>query len=151
MRIKLALEVPTSAASLFSLLHDYDQRARWDTFVPEAVLLDAATAARGVTVRCTDRFGLSMDTRYVGFQPPHLATVRMTRGPWPFSQLAGSWRIVEPHQGRCTLVVTYNLKTKPRFARPLLEPVVTALFWLQTWRRLRALSQFVGNTARATH
>ncbi len=142
MRIRLTSELSLPAESLFALLHDYRQRGRWDTFVPEAVLLDAAQAASGVTVRCTDRFGLTMDTQYVGFRPPHLATIRMVRGPRVFQQLAGSWRIEELGSRRCRLLVTYNIKTSPAPLRLVVEPVVVSLFWLQTWRRLRALKRF---------
>lgn len=144
MRIRASIELGLPAARIFALLHDYDQRVRWDTFVPNAVLLDATVPGPGVTVRCTDKLGLRMDTRYVAFRPPYLATVRMVQGPWPFRQLAGSWRIVEQTPDHCTLLVTYNLKTRPGAIRPIVEPLVTALFWLQTWRRLRALARYVG-------
>jgi len=143
MRIKLHIRLRASSSYVFSLLHDYSLRAGWDTFVPDAVLLNAKQAGRGVVVRCTDRFGLVMETVYVGFRPPHLATIRMTRGPGVFEQLAGSWRLADSGECECVLHVTYNLKTRPRWARPVLEPIVAGLFWLQTRRRLRALALYV--------
>lgn len=143
MRIRLTTEMVLPAGSLFALLHDYRQRGRWDTFVPSAELLDATQAAPGVIVRCTDKFGLSMDTQYVGFRPPRLATIRMVRGPRLFQRLSGSWRIEELGPCRCRLFVTYNIKTNPASLQSIVEPVVVSLFWLQTWRRLRALKRFV--------
>jgi ribosome-associated toxin RatA of RatAB toxin-antitoxin module len=143
MHIKLVTVLEATPSEIFALLHDYSLRARWDTFVPDAILVNAESARQGVTVRCTDRFGLCMETVYVGFRPPHLATIRMTKGPAVFKQLAGSWRIAEVSEGRCKLYVTYNLKVSPVWARAVLEPLVCGLFWLQTHRRLRALSRYV--------
>jgi ribosome-associated toxin RatA of RatAB toxin-antitoxin module len=150
MHIKLSTSLDAPASEIFALLHDYSRRASWDTFVPHAVLLNADSAGRGVIVRCTDRFGLCMETVYVGYRPPHLATIRMTKGPIVFRQLAGSWRLVAVSEQRCRLDITYNLKTSPRWARPVLEPLVCYLFWLQTRRRLRALVRYVQEDYAAT-
>jgi ribosome-associated toxin RatA of RatAB toxin-antitoxin module len=143
MHIKLVTLLEASPSQIFALLHDYSLRAKWDTFVPDAVLVNADSAGPGVTVRCTDHFGMCMETVYVGFRPPHLATIRMTKGPAVFKQLAGSWRIAKVSERRCKLYVTYNLKVSPGWARLVLEPLVCGLFWLQTKRRVAALADYV--------
>jgi hypothetical protein len=143
MQIRYRLQLTVSPTVLFDLLHDYSLRSQWDTFTPDAELLDAGAAARGVAVRCTDKHGRTMVTRYCAFDRPHVATVRMTHGPWPFVRFGGCWRIVARGDRNCELMVSYHITTRPAWAQPLLDPLVGLLFSYHTRKRLRALQQFI--------
>src|SRR5712692_11381608 len=76
--------IDASPETVFDLIHDYRRRLEWDPFLKEARLLDRDAAALGATCRCTSKNsfgGMAMDAVYVSFERPHVAAVKMIRGP----------------------------------------------------------------------
>jgi hypothetical protein len=65
----------------------------------------------------------------------------MTRGPAVLTSFAGTWRFEDAGPGTTRVVFRYHLKARPRVLRPLLEPVLLALFARDTRLRLRALKR----------
>ena len=128
MRIRFTLGLPASAREVSDLLHHATQRR---------------LACEITAVRETDRLGFTSESAYAKFNRPYAASLRMARGPWAFSRLGGMWRIVPDGPQACQLFVTYNLRTTPRYARLVLEPLVAAVFYLQTWRRMRSLHTYL--------
>lgn len=128
MRIRFTLGLPASAREVSDLLHHSTQRR---------------PACDIVSSRATDRLGFTTESAYANFNRPYASSIRMTRGPWRFSRLGGMWCIVPGGPQACKLIVTYNLRTTPRYARLLLEPVVAVLFYLQTCRRMRSLRAYL--------
>lgn len=144
-----AIEVRADRAALFDLTQDYARRLAWDGFLKEARLLGGATrAAVGVRAWCVARSGLGMETEYVSLTPPAVAAVTMTRGPWLLAAFAGSWRFDEVAPGRTRVTFTYRLAARPRWLRPLLDPLLTAVFARDTRRRLAALKRAAEATDR---
>jgi hypothetical protein len=146
------VDIAAPAADLFKLSQDYDRRLRWDPFLRDARLLDGAQrAAVGVRAWCVAHNGLGMETTYVSFQPPTVVAVKMTRGPHIISSFAGSWRFTElPSQSgsTCTRVVfRYQIAGRPRWLAFLLDPLLGAIFQLETQRRLLALKRAVETTS----
>lgn len=136
-------------AALFALTQDYDRRLAWDPFLREARLLGGATAARpGVRAWCVAWHGLGMETEYVRVAPPRVAAVRMTRGPALLASFAGSWRFEEAGPGATRVVFRYHLRGRPRLLRPLLDPLLAAVFARDTRRRLDALKRAAEGTER---
>jgi hypothetical protein len=143
-----SLPIPADRAELFSLTQDYDRRLAWDPFLREARLLDGATwAAVGVRAWCVAWHGLGMETEYITVGPPTVAAVRMTRGPDVLAAFAGSWRFEEAGPATTRVVFRYHLKARPTWLRPLLEPVLAALFARDTALRLTALRRYCLNRA----
>jgi hypothetical protein len=147
------IDIRCRPEEVFDLLHDYSRRLEWDSFLGAAAILDGATAAGlGVRTRCVARpgaGGMSMETVYVAFERPHVAAVRLTSGPALFSAFAASIRQTSLASG-CTLVTyKYTLHTRPRWLRPLLEPVVDRVFARETRRRLADLKRFLEGSPRA--
>ena len=129
-------------AALFELTQDYDRRLAWDPFLRVAQLLGGATRPKvGVRAWCAAWYGLGMETEYVTFSPPAVTAVRMTRGPALLAAFAGSWRFEEAGPGVTRVDFRYHLRARPRFLRPLLEPLLAAVFRRDTRLRLRALQQ----------
>lgn len=94
-------------------------------------------------MRVTDALGFTARSGYLNFNRPNSASFRMARGPWTFSRLGGMWNIEQDGPQFCKLFVTYNLRTTPRFIRFVLEPVMAAVFYFQTCRRMRSLRKYL--------
>jgi hypothetical protein len=84
-----------------------------------------------------------METEYVTFNPPRTAAVRMTRGPWFLSRIAGAWRFEVVNPMRTRVHFQYSFRTRPRCLSWLLTPLMSRAFARDTRRRLVALKQAV--------
>lgn len=137
---RTSIIVNASADLLFALSQDYDRRLAWDPFLKEARLLGGATQAGiGVKAWCVARSGLGMETEYITFAPPRMIAVRMTRGPALLAAFSGSWRFEAFAPGRTRVTFAYHLRSRPRWLRWLVDPILQLVFARGTWRRLRAL------------
>ena len=141
MTFERSVEVAAGPADLFALTQDYARRLTWDPFLRSAELVGGAAApAVGVRAYCVGRRGgLGMETEYVAFAPPHVAAVRMTRGPRVLGAFAGTWRFVEVSPGWTRVTFRYHLRTRPRWLAWLLTPLIGRAFARDTERRLVAL------------
>ncbi len=141
------IEIQADRAALFALTQDYGRRLVWDPFLKEARLVDEATQpAVGVRAWCVARTGMGMETEYVSFSPPDVTAVKMTRGPALLESFAGSWRFEAAAPGVTRVVFCYNLVTRPRWLRWLIEPLIRWHFARDTRRRLQALKRAVETT-----
>ncbi len=147
------IDIRCRPEEVFDLLHDYSRRLEWDSFLRAAAILDGATAAGlGVRTRCAARpgaGGMSMETVYVAFERPHVAAVRLTSGPPLFAAFAASVRQTPLASGHTRVSYKYTLRTRPRWLRPLLEPMVDRVLARETRRRLADLKRFLEGSARA--
>lgn len=141
--------IAAPASALFALTQDYERRLRWDPFLREARLLGGAhEAALGARAWCVARNGLGMETEYVSFQPPTVVAVKMTRGPAIIGEFAGSWRFTTAATPGATQVTfRYHVAGRPRWLRPLLDPILRAIFTRETQRRLLALKRAAETTS----
>jgi hypothetical protein len=143
-----SIVIRADRATVFALTQDYAGRLSWDPFLRVARLLGGATApAVGVRAWCAAWYGLGMETEYVTFTPPTVTAVRMTRGPALLASFAGSWRFEDAGPGTTRVVFRYHLKARPRWLRPLLEPLLAAVFRRDTRLRLDALKRVAENPA----
>jgi hypothetical protein len=148
MTFEQSVEVPAPAADVFALTQDYGRRLAWDPFLRSAALVGGAReAALGVRAYCVAHLGLGMETEYVSFRPPHVAAVRMTRGPWFLARFAGSWRFRALGPGRTLVVFRYHVRARPGWLAWALTPVLAAAFRWETRRRLAALSRAFADRA----
>ena len=141
---KIEIAAPTSV--VFDLIHDYSRRLEWDPFLRSAELLGGSSEADcGVTSRCSARFiagGLSMDSKYVSFDRPKVAAVKMVRGPWCFKTFAATIRHAELDGNRSSATYNFNFSAKPTRLAFLLEPMMQLVFQRETTARLKALKHF---------
>jgi hypothetical protein len=82
-----------------------------------------------------------METEYVSLTAPDVAAVKMTRGPAILNTFAGSWRFREVTPGQTRVTFRYHLTARPAWLRPLLDPILMAVFSWDTVKRLSALKQ----------
>jgi len=138
-----AIDIRAGANALFDLTQDYDRRLDWDPFLKEARLVGGATAAgMGARAWCVARSGLGMETEYVSFKPPHVAAVKMTRGPALFGSFAGSWRFKSVGPDTTRVVFRYHVTARPAWLRGLLDPIFCLVFERDVRQRLEALKRF---------
>ena len=131
---------------LFRLTQDYGLRLRWDPFLRAMRFLDGATvAAVGVRTWVRAVSGLTMETVYTTINPPEVVAMKMTRGPFFFTQFAGSWRL-EPEpgdqgapSGQVRVTFRYSFTTRWPFLRRILDPIIQRVFGRDIRARLRGL------------
>lgn len=79
--------MPSPAAAVFDLIHDYPRRLEWDTLLSEARLTRGhRVPGKGATSICVGKGLLriiGIETEYLVFQPGTLAAVKMINRP-PF-------------------------------------------------------------------
>lgn len=138
--------IPASAAAVFALVHDYQRRLEWDTLLREAYLEpEFSEARRGAISVCRGKFllgGFALRTQYVSFEKGKLAAVKLLDEPPFFETFAASIRHFEIDAETSEIIYKVNFTAKPRFLRPLLHPLMRAVFVWETRKRLKALKVF---------
>ena len=154
MTFEDSIEIMSTPADLFALTQDYARRLEWDPFLRSAELIGGALAVGiGVRAFCVARSGLGMETEYIALSPPHIAAVKMTRGPKFLASFAGTWRFEEVAPGRTRVRFRYHLQANPLWLSWLLSPIMTWVFAKDTHKRLVALKTAVERQGllRSTH
>ena len=143
VHLVISQQMPADCERTFDLLHDYRHRLSWDTLLRRAFTEDDAVPARGVVAVCTARRrfgGYSFRTRYVTFDRPRLAAIKLESRPPFFASWAASVRHEPLPDDRSTATYTMTFRCKPSWAAPMLEPVARWAFRRETRRRLAALA-----------
>lgn len=139
--------ISASAAEVFELLHDYNRRLEWDTLLQEAYLEpEFAVAERGAISVCRGKFilgGFAVRTEYVSFEKGKIAAVKLLNRPPFFDTFAASIRHFPINENLSEVIYKVNFTAKPRFLKPILHPLIRAIFILETRKRLRALNGFL--------
>ena len=86
-----------------------------------------------------------METEYVSFEPPSVAAVRMTRGPFFIKTFAASWRFSDAGSGATHVSFKYFLDLHRPFG--FLMPFVVRLFHRETQQRIDGLKHFCASSA----
>ncbi len=135
--------IPASAEAVFALLHDYRRRLEWDTLLREAYLeSEFENAQLGAISVCRGRRilgGFAVRTEYVSFEAGKVAAVKMLNQPPFFASFAASIRHRAIDGENSEVIYKVNFSAKPKLLRPILNPLMRAVFVWETRRRLRAL------------
>ena len=115
-------------------------RLRWDPFIRRQYFLDGATrAAKGVRTKTHARVGPTMISRYVSYRPPSNVGMTMESGPWFFDTFGGGWRFTPDGEGtKASWKYTYTVR--PRFLRPIAEPIGQWLLGREIRARIAAFA-----------
>lgn len=144
---RFEFHMPASEQVVFDAFHYHQWRLRWDSLVRDTRVVGGAPCPFVGAV--TENAGagglrlLSMRTRFVSYDRPHLAAASMIGRSFPFRRWAASMQ--HKPLGPCAslLVYTYTFETWPAFLRWLLEPLVQSIFEHQTRRRFARLHDFL--------
>jgi hypothetical protein len=142
--VRAEVVVPVDHATAFAVSQTTGPvRRRWDRFIREQHFLDGATtAAKGVRTFTRHRFGFTMISRYVSFDPPTNVGMTMERGPWFFAKLGGGWRFTPVGDGTSTLAVwKYNFSCRPRWLAPIAEWVGGRVLDAEIRRRIAGFAE----------
>lgn len=138
--------IPASAEAVFELLHDYNRRLEWDTLLREAYLEpEFEKSERGAISVCRGKRilgGFAVRTIYVSFEPGKVAAVKMLNQPPFFDTFAASIRHRKIDDAHSEVIYKVNFTAKPRFLRPILNPIMRFVFIWETRKRLSALKNF---------
>src|SRR5579863_2324062 len=117
--IRVTEIIPAPAADVFGLVQDYTRRLDWDTLLRRADLVDGSTAAcLGATTICQGRArsgGLAVKARYVAFQPPWLAAVKMINRPMFLETLAATIRHHDREGSSSSIEYILTFTARPRW------------------------------------
>jgi hypothetical protein len=142
-RIEATQVVAVPCDVAFRLSQTYGEiRYRWDPFVKEQHLMDGAVAAgKGVRTSTTSRHGLHMVSEYVTYRPPGHVGMRMVEGPWFFQSFSGGWNFVARDDGGTDATWRYNFTIRPRWLRPVADPIGRWLLGRDIEKRLGAFAR----------
>lgn len=133
-------EIGSSCEHTFEVSQDYHNRLSWDPFLKRASLLHGVVSPKvGARALCTSRTGFSMETVYVSYDPPTIAAVEMTNGPFFFRSFAASWRFgkIAPKKTKVTFTYAFSLRCFFVFLTPWIKKVLAK----NARHRLRALKR----------
>lgn len=142
MRISLSRTIQVERERLFRWSQDYTQRLEWDVFLSDAYLIHRTVPGVGAEAFCRARSGATMVSRYISWCPPQVAAVEMVDGPKVLARFSGSWNFRESATGSTRVKFVYSFRTRPRWLRWLVEPLVGIIYLAQTRRRLDAFKRW---------
>jgi uncharacterized protein YndB with AHSA1/START domain len=146
-RETISIEIGAPCETVFDLVHDYDQRLKWDSMLSEATILDKACAAGvGVRTRCVGKWRSAwtvMVTEYVNFDPGRVAAVKLINRSFFIERFAATIRHESLSETRSRLAYTYSFQTRPKRLAFLFEPIVNAVLRSETMARLQSLRDFL--------
>jgi hypothetical protein len=144
---KMEFTMPARADIVFDAFHFHHWRHRWDSLVSATEVLGGAPCPYVGAVTQNAGGGwmraLSMQTRFVSFDRPHVAAASMVGEAFPFSRWAASMRHRELDARNSVLIYTYTFEVCPRWAAWLIGPVVNIIFERQTRKRFSRLQAFL--------
>src|SRR5213596_2806322 len=150
--IEHAESLPASAQVLFDLTQDYTRRTEWDPFPESYDFHDGATHAEvGVHVTVHARNGFQMRVKYVSFDRPCIAAIKMVTGPWFIRSFAGIWHFSPQPDESTRVTFKYNIVAGPGIAGKLLQPLIDRSFSRHTKQRLGALKSYVERHVAGEH
>lgn len=143
--------MPASADVVFDAFHYHRWRQRWDSLVHATHVLDGAPCPFVGATSANTGGGLlrslSMQTRFISYEPGKLAAATMCASSFPFASWSASMRHRAEAGGRSVMVYTYSFATRPAALRAVMEPVVKLAFDWQTRKRFRRMQQFLARHA----
>jgi hypothetical protein len=144
---RFEFEMPAPAEVVFDAFHFHEWRLRWDSLVRGTQVQGGAPCPFVGAVTESDGAGLlrhlSMTTRFVSFDRPHVAAATMVGRSFPFSRWAASMQHRGDGPDRSWLIYTYTFEVGPPWLRWLLEPIVVGVFDWQTRRRFARLRAYI--------
>jgi len=137
------------AQVLFDLTQDYARRAEWDPFPESYEFHEGETHPKvGVELTVRARNGFRMRVKYITFDRPHAAAIRMVAGPWFIHRFAGTWQFSSDTGEATRITFKYNVVAGPGIVRWLLQPILDRSFSQHTKVRLQALKSYVERKGR---
>jgi ribosome-associated toxin RatA of RatAB toxin-antitoxin module len=130
---------------LFPISQDYARRLTWDTALAAVRLIESDAPALGATVFYRSKDGYRMLARYIAFEPPYAAAIKMVRGPWWLQKFSGSWTFLQITNELTAVTFSYGFRIRPR----VLEWLCYRPIRVMMARRVRRALERFANLAEA--
>jgi uncharacterized protein YndB with AHSA1/START domain len=151
MVTRLIFHMPASSAEVFEAFHNHDTRLRWDTLLGEVTVEGGhrypQVGAVSVNVGRGWRRLFVLRTRFVSYEPPHLAAATIDAPAGIFRQWSASIRHRDRDEGGSELIYTFTLRLRPRWLDRLFGATMDRIFAEETRRRFEALAVFLRERA----
>jgi uncharacterized protein YndB with AHSA1/START domain len=145
-RITVKSKMPAPADEVFEVLHDYEHRQEWDPVLRETRLTgglrEPKLGAKRHSRAAYQLGNLEVDEEYVTFHPGELAALRMLNHP-SFLESFGSCTRHKNTPGGSVAIYSANFHTKPKWLRPVMEPLASAWLMFEARRHLNSLAKEV--------
>ncbi len=142
--IRQQIEIECSQEVVFDLSQNYSKRLEWDPYLTEAYLLDGADRADiRVEAYCKNRSGAAMVTKYISFDRPQVAAVKMVKGPFLLRRFSGAWNFKRLSDCRSQLTFNYHFELRGGLFGRMLLPIATYLFSIDMNKRLEAIKHYL--------
>lgn len=143
--------MPAGAEVVFDAFHFHRWRGRWDSLVHATHVLDGAPCPFVGATSANSGGGLlrplSMQTRFIAYEPGRLAAATMVGTAFPFARWAASMRHRPAAGGHSVMVYTYSFDTRPTALRAVMRPLVKLVFDWQTRKRFGRMQRFLARHA----
>jgi len=143
---EISQQMPVPSDEVFAVIHDLEQRLKWDTLLAEArITSNDVMAGKGVTTLCRGKpfFGIfAMETRYTIFREGEMAAVSLINKPPFFESFTASIRH-EDNEAGSLAIYNFGFKAKPSIFRWILEPIMLKALTKETERRLASLRRYL--------
>ncbi|WP_415891952.1 type II toxin-antitoxin system RatA family toxin [Neptuniibacter sp. PT8_73] len=141
-----SIDIAIPIDELYAITQDYDIRYEWDPFPEHIEMMDGATEiVIGTQVKVVAKSGLEMIVEFVQVKPPHVAAIRMIKGPIILRTFAGSWLLKSLSDDTTRVTFKYSLKSK-KWASPwITDKFLSWYFGSKVKARLNGLATYCQN------
>ena len=141
--IRESIEIDMDAETVFALTQDYDVRLEWDPYLVEAYLMGGKNSVElGALSYCKNKNGSFMISKYISYNPPKVAAISMTQGPFLLKKFSGAWNVTALTDSKSLLVFTYNFELIGGVIGKLFLPIASYLFSRDMKARLVCFKDF---------
>jgi hypothetical protein len=121
------VQVDTEPEAMWKVISQLDKIDQFMPTLRQSELLDDTPVGVGAVRRCSDHSGKTWSEECTDFQSGSGFTVRFLSEapdfPYPARKMYGGWEVL-PAQHGCTVKVWWELALQPRWAAPILLPVL---------------------------
>ncbi|WP_415896523.1 SRPBCC family protein [Neptuniibacter sp. QD57_21] len=144
--ITYSINIAKPIDEVYAITQDYHVRYEWDPFPEHIEMMDGATEiAIGTQVKVVAKSGLEMVVEFVQVKPPHVAAIRMIKGPVILDTFAGSWLLKSLPDNATRVTFKYSLKSK-KWALPwITDKLLSWYFGSKVKARLNGLATYCQN------
>ncbi len=148
--------MPAGSAAAFEAFHNHAVRLRWDTLLKEAYVEGGASHPFVGAISFNRGKGwkavLSMRTRFVAYDPPHVAAAIIVAptGLFYFWGASMKHRDIESEGGGSELDYSFHIKLRPRWLLAPFDFIAARIFAWQTRRRFTAMAEYLKQSSKET-
>jgi len=144
---RITMIMPCCAADAFEAFHDHRLRSQWDTLLSHAGVEGGGSHPSIGAISVNQGRGwkrlFAMRTRFVNYQPGHVAAAVLVEPMGCFQWWAASMQHRDLDGASSQLIYTFTLRLRPTWLGRIIDPLVNRLFEWQTRKRFKAMAAYL--------